>query len=1046
MRKFLTCALCFVPTLAGAITLYYDKTGECNGWWSGTTQTGCPASNLRVKKFHPTTEASKVFNGIVINGETLVDYDGTLRSFNTLSEATKSQMQADEDAGESLAKYKQEYPADDVVTVQFDARGGFLPGTISRQMGRGATLPTITEAREDGAIFDGWAKGDPNSTKVTSISDDVTDNTTYYARWTCPNGLTMNQHGTCVDTTGNTEYIDRSGNPVSSGNLNCWRYENGRYVNYCYWRVDITFHDKPDIEEVPSASEVQVTSGNDGLVLECNGGFGCKESQTSAIECAVHRQPNNLATACIEINNPKANGYYFRGYYLKKKDKGLDYRLPEDIIAYHTTKEGGAFNNFYPKNQSNETFRMADHAIVVMSTEPVQTVCPSGWQTGTDGNQYCPGIQTSALLPIDVYGGWARKCDPTDVAHSNDGCHVAITNGDYFACDSDGFCKGDVKYFANCREGYYQPVTSNAYNNIQCVGDNGQRLYKYTGIQCSPNDNTIHTCNAGFNLPVAPECANSYTFKGWRVGGEKYVAGAEIGCNATALPHGSNGYAEIRTIECAPCVAPEHGFCQSSSDPFVCTTARCNNGYTVCKTGDSTDVTCVPDGTPCGFYCPSAENLTLTDVNMSIVLNNANLEVESCKYKISCAKGYILTGDTELYNCTGDGCDITNLSAYINDTYQCSPQGGGDDPTEPDFECPTTFMSSSYRTVQLISNENGVCSYEVSCTDDYNLYPDNDGIITCSAQDECANLNSLIAAYSCVAPVTPVSCPTAPEGWDANGTLVNLTSGTYDCNYKLTCNSFFVVTGTSNADTTFGCNGSNCTEEWLTEMKSNKYCQVQCQSPQTLNDLLENGNFGENVTRIGHDKCRYTLGCESNYTLTGSNPYTCTGAGCKKNAIRTDISSGYACVSTFTCPQKGTDFQEPNNMTISDPVEDTDTQTCTYSLSCNTGYAFQTESSPVAINCTGSQCDNGQHITSEIAEHECHAILNADDYEPKFKAGSNTGTIDVDCSLANGTKCRITPHCDLLLCDPGLLSQTNFCDGGSQICGNDMECGNIVLQ
>lgn len=80
MRRFLTCALCFMPTLAGAVTLYYTPGGECTGLYLNPATTGCPGESDRVVKLHVTKRADASFGGFKVGNTEIVDSTGNVKS------------------------------------------------------------------------------------------------------------------------------------------------------------------------------------------------------------------------------------------------------------------------------------------------------------------------------------------------------------------------------------------------------------------------------------------------------------------------------------------------------------------------------------------------------------------------------------------------------------------------------------------------------------------------------------------------------------------------------------------------------------------------------------------------------------------------------------------------------------------------------------------------------------------------------------------------------------------------------------------------------
>lgn len=89
MKKFLTCALCFVPTLAVARTLYYTPGGECPGLYLNPATTGCPGDSDRVVKLNVAKRADANFSGYKIGNVEIVDSAGNVKdnAVNTLAAA-----------------------------------------------------------------------------------------------------------------------------------------------------------------------------------------------------------------------------------------------------------------------------------------------------------------------------------------------------------------------------------------------------------------------------------------------------------------------------------------------------------------------------------------------------------------------------------------------------------------------------------------------------------------------------------------------------------------------------------------------------------------------------------------------------------------------------------------------------------------------------------------------------------------------------------------------------------------------------------------------
>lgn len=651
MRRFLTCALCFMPTLAGAVTLYYTPGGECTGLYLNPATTGCPGESDRVVKLHVTKRADASFGGFKVGNTEIVDSTGNVKS------------------------------------------------------NAAATLAAAGSAAE--------VAGD----------------------YTCQTGTNKNSSGTCVDESGDTEYIDTAGNPIPPANVSCWR--NG--TNYCYWRVNITFHDKP----TSGAGGITVTNGNDGLKLACNGGSGC------TVVSGTCAQQNGAGT-CTHINTPAANGYTFRGYYMEP--------VPNDIITDHSTTNGGAFSVFYPKNLNNAETSILGHAVVVMSDTPVPIENPGA------------AIETTKPIDIDVYGGWARDCD----ADANAVC--TLKTGIWWNV-TDNLGKGDVRYDTGCADGYvisggagtYKPIcevekgedVSIAYafkdqwgNSVSCNGP---------AAMCTLGD----TYNLLYSGAVQTACGNDYTLKYWVTDGASggwHRPGKSISCSTnefgTARPvpvlgtvcknictigqHYDNLHATCVAVTDGPNLGvamPQYYNGHYLVDTYNvenlwdgCPTLQCDAGYGL--EIDATGPKCVvKTGGDTNFECPTVPKTNLP-VNVTLgnpVLSNGT----TCTYAVGCNADYLdLIGGNGTITCTGTGCD--NLQTMVN-AYSCQlhcPESGwamGDADTG-------TLTTITYGAPTY---DNGICKYNVYCKDSSKtLYHNGTACtsncrVTCNSYDDC---------------------------------------------------------------------------------------------------------------------------------------------------------------------------------------------------------------------------------------------------------------------------------------------------------------------
>lgn len=662
MQKFLTCALCFLPTLAGAVTLYYTPGGECTGLYLNPATTGCPGESDRVVKLHVTKRADANFGGFKINGVEIVDSTGAVKS----------------NAAETLAAATTANP----------------------------------------------------SAKVTGD-------------YTCLSGTNKNASGTCVDNTGeNIEYIDTAGNPIEPQNVSCWR--NG--TNYCYWRVNITFHDKP----ASNATGINVTNGNNGLILACNGGSGC------TVVSGTCAQQNGAGT-CTHINTPAANGYTFRGYYMAP--------VPNDIITDHSTTNGGAFSVFYPKNLNNAETSILGHAIVVMSDTPVPIENPGA------------AIETTKPIDIDVYGGWARDCD----ADANAVCTLK-TGMSWNVTDNLG--KGDVRYDTGCADGYVISGGAGTYKPI-CETEKGEDLtINYTfrdqfGNPATCNGPTgVCTLADTYNLigstAVQTACGNDYTLKylvtdgvngGWHRPGKNVSCGTnEFGTNRPASvvgtvcknvctigQHYDNLHATCVQMVNGPSLGnlPTPTYMTNGGYYVIdtynvenlwdgCPTLSCDDGYGLVI--DSNGPRCIEKPAGTDFQCPSVSGISRPS---NVTLGNpAQSNGTTCTYTVGCNADYLdLIGGTGTITCIGTACD--NLQNLVN-AYSCQLHCPGSGWTMGNVgsgnEGEATLSTITYG---MPTYDNGMCKYNVYCKDSSKTLYHNDTActsncqVTCNSYDDC---------------------------------------------------------------------------------------------------------------------------------------------------------------------------------------------------------------------------------------------------------------------------------------------------------------------
>ena len=93
MKRFLTCALCFVSLPAVAVTLWYEKDGACPGLYKNNHPvSGC--SGTTVSRLTVTPAEDTTFTGFYVNGQMIVDANGYVTS-NALDILRNANLGAD---------------------------------------------------------------------------------------------------------------------------------------------------------------------------------------------------------------------------------------------------------------------------------------------------------------------------------------------------------------------------------------------------------------------------------------------------------------------------------------------------------------------------------------------------------------------------------------------------------------------------------------------------------------------------------------------------------------------------------------------------------------------------------------------------------------------------------------------------------------------------------------------------------------------------------------------------------------------------------------
>ena len=602
MKRFLTCALCFVSLPAVAVTLYYEQGGACPGLYTYKPSLGCPTSG--VSRLNVTPIPNTVFNGYFIDGQKIVNADGTftinalsiLRGANLVSGTEFPQTYTCSN-GVTETGYGECQSGTPLVTVKLDTRGGSMAAPTQVKVAHGGTLTAYAPDRSsfDGAIFVGWAKsGQPDSSaaKNAVVNDTVGTTVTYRAVYSCPDDYYMNDYNVCVSD--GDDYFDTQGHSVSPDQLQCWRPTgpNGTYENYCHWNVKITFHNNNQGFSLTSGTQ------NDNMVLTCYGGQGC-DSNTN---CAQNRNGK-----CSELYQPKSNDYLFRGYF-RLNDKEIQ---NPSIITVEENDDRAAYNNFYPKNRNSSTMSITGHAVVAMSDSVVRLDCkPFGpgttgeWITRPDGTVYCDGMVTDTnQFSFDVYGGWAHKCAQSTTQNPFS-CQEVIGTA-YYA--SEGFLKGYVKYNTSCEAGYTMTSGNNTYYP-QCTKESGTLDMTYNFVDqyglavngCNVSGTTCEVHNT-YYLPHQAVCGSNNTLKYLDTYAGLYTPNHPVTCSSNVFgnePRVVTGYVcryscELgQTVPNGTCVQAYRSGGTVNGNEYVsniyegCNAITCRSGYKITLTGN----------------------------------------------------------------------------------------------------------------------------------------------------------------------------------------------------------------------------------------------------------------------------------------------------------------------------------------------------------------------------------------------------------------------------------------------------------------------------
>ena len=922
---------CFLTSAAVAMTVWMGPQ-ECNYDLCLVKPTNgcCPVGEMKkvTKLNFSKLSNDKVLDGLYIKTSVgdvkLAESDGTLtklsRESTEVQEAVKNVLKSSTPSALLDKIVFKEDDVADTVTVKLNLNGGnFSDGTSGEKtmrIVRGGRLPTDNSVtRGDGAVLDGWNKSGTTG-KVTTVSQNATDNETYNANWTCPDGLDMNLNGTCVAQDGN--YMDTGGNTLSPGQLNC--YHDGH--NYCYYKFNVTLHDFPLSSDIPTGSEFNLSAGdlargtgNEGTRLWCTGNACFEADNHTAFVSSIHWPT---------VNDKSSSPWTFRGYYLRPTSgDGVE------LITNHTTNKGEAFGEFFGSGI------YPWHGTTVMSDSPVDNY--------------------GAAINLDLYGAWARDCE-TDKYLNPAGCLRTIYNS---WNNVGGFSKGDVKYETACVSGMqlaagtgetYNPTCVQDINNINILYDFVDQYGDSVTCNITGDDNVdITSCSPGETYSMLPAdrfrsvCDNDGTLRYMQVNdGEWYRPSYQAMCSTNVF--GTTKTAIVRGYVCdAVCNgrshndAPANGTCLEKPTP--------ENPYMYPKPVDrdilfNSILTDAPIGNSgyrlgrlWGNYIEAHPEMTFP--------SNANDEYGNC-WVIECNEGYGLWRDPN----TGErSCKTEQEICVLENKPNCDLVG---------FSCPqtTNLTLPSGLSIEGPDQDGRNCMYTLSCaiagSEEFTsaVTATNTGrnMITCSG-DQCTSswLQNILNQQSCF------TCP-GYNGADpsVSPTVPKQTGKT--CAYNIYCNGrvsrprLLKKQGSPvscNKDTVV-CTGNECTDGYGPYQSlyflTTEFGKYVCESTQEgLNEAEETqcqdqgptgwntcpsvtGTNGVQVTYTEHptnNQCTYTLTCsdqnsslmyaegEVDYTpvSSGTTTVTCTGmtgdTPCTTGAVSNKVDNYYCQVNTL---------------------------------------------------------------------------------------------------------------------------------------------------
>ncbi len=799
MKKFLTCALCFMPSIAGAVTLYYTPGGECDGLYLNPAATGCPAESDRVVKLHVASRADADFTGYKVGNVEIIDSAGNVKSNavetlvtaaasgNTVSKVTGNYECA---AGTTANRYGFCSPDDEAVIADENGEE-FSTNEVNCNYGTENYNATVCETVKV-HLHDLPSHDVPSGISQASISHGN-------------DGVTMwcNRVWCYEKTSSGTRYIEHINHPELSGyTFRGYYYDPNNNLNLMTDRTEMTSqasgHFFPKhLSDSPTNHLIYINSAS------------------------VTRWPNpanNNSTSIqsLPLNAEGIHEIHLYGAWAKhcenddycKIEKGISLANtgglePGDVkyvancpSGFHPNTDSGAGTYLQTCDQDiddfivNYTFQNQYGEIVDLSSTPY--------------SQSCAALKSYNMLDTVTFNGLSG-------VNNNYALRWLRVNNEYYTPNHAVTCDT-------------QTLGANPSNVTAFVCDTTCENVYRDSVQIGTCQNMTDSTTISFDVHGSGHYTGGHLW-GENSGRYETAACQELICNQGYIrSRGTNGQMTCKT---------EYEICQEQSpnDP------KCDIIGFECPTGFT-----VPDGVTIG----------------SPVLNTSNSNV-SCEYTVGCSDSDALlehaTSMSTKITCNGiNGCTQRNVQAALNQysCYRCMTTGFAYDTTLT-VGAPTIFPNS----IASIHS----CTYRVWCRT--GSYAGNSvGTVTCDSSGDNAcrtpvgttyyyNITNLINQYidSCSGANPPVldSCPTmtgntgGPESNSSSWGAVTVTmAGTPEsgCTYTVSCanqnHTLVQQSGNSgnyaynpieNGTTTVTCNGNNCTTGLLSPQIDSYYCR-----------------------------------------------------------------------------------------------------------------------------------------------------------------------------------------------------------------------------